>query len=112
MHIEMSSSALSRLREQLADKTGYLKLVYDTDNCCAVNGIAQLWLVAEPGADDIVQDGEIPIMHEHEQEIFFEDDLQLDYSEKNRCYILKSNQQIYHPTLSIIDKRTDRILQG
>lgn len=38
-------------------------------------------------------------------EIFFEDNMKIDYHEGNKSYILKSNNQIYNAGMSLVDKR-------
>lgn len=82
-----------------------LKLIYDTDGCgCAVNGIARL--VPIPRTD--LEEGEaltatspVTVVYETRQEVFFEDELILDYLSDRRHYVLKSRNQYYNPTLII-----------
>jgi uncharacterized protein YqkB len=86
---------------------GILKLVYDTEGCgCAVNGIASLWLVAEPGPLDAEAESQpIRVLYNPRHEIFFEEHLIIDYQLKSKSYIIKSNSQIYNSGVVLADKR-------
>lgn len=109
MRIEVTPAAAAKLAEVVPPGSdGLLKIVYDTEGCgCAVSGVPQLWLVDQSGPADASVDCELPVRFriDPRQEVFFEERLTLDYNRESRGFILKSDSQIYHHSLSITDKR-------
>lgn len=105
MKIELTSSAVNRLAQELGNNE-MLKLVYDTDGCgCAVNGIAQLWKVSHQGPDDVSADASpYPFVYLQEQEIFFDDTMKLDFRDDKKTFVLSSPSQYYNASLPLIDK--------
>ena len=87
--------------------TPYLKLVFDTEGCgCSVNGVPTLWLVSQANADDLIRcDRYFQFIYKAKDEIFFEENMKIDFHEGNKSYILKSNNQIYNAGMSLVDKR-------
>lgn len=105
MQIQVSSSAVNRLRNQYEEKP-IIKIAYDIEGCgCAVDGVVQLWQVSELEPDDhIAYDEAATIIYDRRQEVFFEDLIRMDYQEEQLAFSLRSDNQIYHPSLRIIDK--------
>jgi uncharacterized protein YqkB len=108
MKIILTENAIARLNTWPgpAGNTHY-KLVYDTEGCgCAVNGMAALWIVPGPQEGDVQAESNWGrLWFEPRQEIFFEEELILDYRAGNRAFVLKSKGQIYNPLLLPVDKR-------
>ncbi|MNR46894.1 hypothetical protein D3C85_1659240 [compost metagenome] len=46
-----------------------------------------------------------PMVYKTKDEIFFEENMKIDFHEINKSYILKSNNQIYNAGMSLVDKR-------
>lgn len=125
MQIDITAGAAKQIAARHAASSGpdaplRLKLVYDTDGCgCAVNGIAQLWLVDAPGPDDLPvkvrsESGPIPLEMaiDRQQEVFFEERVIVDYREETRSFVVKSRQQTYNPMTPLIDRRAAALPQG
>jgi uncharacterized protein YqkB len=108
MQITFTEPALQQLEPYTnTELDGILKLVYDTEGCgCAVNGVASLWLVSEPGPLDAAAESRpIRVLYNPKHEIFFEEHLIIDYQPKTKSYIIKSNNQIYNSGVGLADKR-------
>jgi uncharacterized protein YqkB len=107
MNIIFSEEAKRQLEKQLPDNAGILKLVYDTEGCgCAVNGIARLQCVTEREPDDLAAGGNFrEVLYAARQEVFFEDELIIDYVPAAKSFLLKSKQQIYNPRMQVTDQR-------
>lgn len=104
MHITFTESAIQQLEPYAG---GTLRLVYDSEGCgCAVNGVPSLWLVTNPEPKDLHADAEpFKVVFSPKHEVFFEDELKIDYRADKKSYILKSNGQIYNAGMDLIDKR-------
>lgn len=105
MQINVSPSAANSFKTNY-EKKPIIKVAYDIEGCgCAVDGVVQLWEVSEMTSDDrIAYDEAATIIYDRRQEVFFEDIIRLDYNEAQYAYAIKSDNQIYHPALRIIDK--------
>lgn len=111
MHITFTDSAKQQL-SYLYDGNVLLSLVYDTEGCgCAVNGVPTLWLVSEAESTDSEAEAEpFKVIYSPKHEIFFEENLKIDYDISKKSYILKSNNQIYNASMNLIDKRIKSLL--
>lgn len=107
MNITFSDTAKQRLTPLVEQNNTLLKLVFDTEGCgCSVNGVPTLWLVNEANAEDVpAETNTIPLIYKAKDEIFFEENMKIDFQEGNKSYILKSNNQIYNAGMSLVDKR-------
>ncbi|MFK7691933.1 iron-sulfur cluster biosynthesis family protein [Paenibacillus sp. HJGM_3] len=111
MQITLTQAAREQLGQELAAKSPEapiaLKLAYDAEGCgCAVDGVTALWLVDGPEPDDRVAGGSaFNILYDKKHEVFFEDELTVDYSDARRAYTLRSKQQTYNSMMRLIDKR-------
>lgn len=90
----------SLLRQQ---KDAKLKLIFDSAGCgCGVNGIPSLCITHGAGKKaDRTAEGPLPILYDRNDEIYFEDRMQLDYSPNSRALCLKSSSQIYNSHIQI-----------
>ncbi|MCU6798102.1 MULTISPECIES: iron-sulfur cluster biosynthesis family protein [Paenibacillus] len=107
MHITFTDEAVQQITHQLPAGSGELKLVFDSEGCgCSANGVPSLWIVDKPEENDLRAGGSpFELWYEKKQEVYFEDNMTLDYRSANRSYILKSNGQIYNSLMQLIDKR-------
>lgn len=109
MHIEVGQAAQSEILQRFGREGYALKLVYDSEGCgCAVSGVPQIWVVdpMEPSEESpAAAYSPISILYEKRQEVFFEDNLRLDYNTEKKVFQLKSNQQIYNASMTLLDKR-------
>lgn len=85
-----------------------LKLVYDAEGCgCAVSGVPTLWQVGQTGQDDeLAETNAFHLTYEPRHEVFFEEEMTIDYDPVTRAFRLKSRQQTYNGTMLILDKRS------
>jgi uncharacterized protein YqkB len=109
MEITVTPSAQNEIEFQLAqNKLGALKLVYDNEDCgCAVNGVAQLWMIPATDANHewpLAQGSSFQILYAKKDTIYFEDRLIIDYRPSRRAFVLKSNNQIYNNHLDLLKK--------
>lgn len=111
MNINLTSQAIEHLQPYINDDNTVLKLVYDADGCgCAVSGIPALWVLTKQQLQEDVQDAlqePLRIVYEARHEVFFEDQLKLDYLADKRAFKLSSVGQIYAADLAVIDKRIE-----
>lgn len=105
MQITITEAAEKKLLERTAGKEGVFRIEYDTENCCAVNGIAVLWFVRQPNDDDrVAETNSLPVFMEKSKEIFFDEEMTIDFAESRGCFQLKSRNQYFNPCMSLIDK--------
>jgi uncharacterized protein YqkB len=106
MEITLTEIAAEKLSGRISGKDGFIKLKYDIDGCgCVVSGVAALWLVDELDEDDREIKTNIGSIYvEKSKEVFLDEHLTIDFSEKANCYQLKSPNQYLNPRMSFIDK--------
>ena len=107
MKITFTDSAIERLTPYMDQGDARLKLVFDTEGCgCSVNGVPTLWLVSEESQQDLTAEtNSFKLIYNSKDEIFYEANMKIDFSERIKSYILKSNNQIYNAGMSLVDKR-------
>jgi uncharacterized protein YqkB len=107
MHITFTDSAKEKLAPYEGGAHGVLRLVFDSEGCgCAMNGVPSLWLVSEAEPKDLQANAEpFKVYFSPQHEVFFEDELKIDFHIGKKSYILKSNSQIYNAGMDLIDKR-------
>ncbi|WNS74123.1 iron-sulfur cluster biosynthesis family protein [Bacillus sp. DTU_2020_1000418_1_SI_GHA_SEK_038] len=110
MDIAITEAAARKIKERIAGKNGYLKLKYDTDGCgCVVSGVTALWLVNELDSDDREIKTDIgSIYTEKSKEVFLDENLKIDFSEKANCFQLKTPNEYLNPRMSFFDKTAGR----
>ena len=106
MNIMITELAEEKLTKLTIGKSGHLKLKYDIDGCgCGVNGVSALWFVNELEDDDkevSTNTGRIYI--EKSKEVFFDEKMTIDFSEKANCFQLKSPNEYLNPRMSFYDR--------
>jgi uncharacterized protein YqkB len=107
MQIMFTDSAIERLTPYMGQGDALLKLVFDTEGCgCSVNGVPTLWLVSEESHNDLTAEtNALKLIYSSNDEIFYENNMKIDFSDGSKSYILKSNNQIYNAGMSLVDKR-------
>ncbi|WP_127585590.1 iron-sulfur cluster biosynthesis family protein [Paenibacillus koleovorans] len=111
MQITVTPAAVNQLQLHLDaaphGPPARVKLAYDAEGCgCAVDGVAQLWLVDGAGPDDAEAEGSrFRILYSLKHEVFFDEALTLDYNPDRRIFSLKSKQQFYNSMMSLVDRR-------
>lgn len=106
MKITITESAGNKLKERMAAKSGYLKLKFDIDGCgCVVSGVPALWLVDKIDDDDCEMKTNAGSLYiEKSKEVFFDENMTIDFSEKANCFQLKSPNQYLNPRMSFFDR--------
>lgn len=107
MNITITEEAAKKIKERMEGKNCLLKLKYDIDGCgCVVSGVPALWLVSELDEDDRqIKTNVGDIYIEKSKEVFLDEHLKIDFSEKSNSFQLKSPNQYLNPRMSIYDKR-------
>jgi uncharacterized protein YqkB len=108
VQIDPTPAALEQLTRQYPATDATLRLVYDIEGCgCAVDGVVQLWAENRRRPDDAAAyEGQVAIMYDPRQAVFFEERIKLDYNADKHGFTLSSNSQIYHSDMSIVDRRS------
>lgn len=109
IHIQVTPEAADRLRSLAGDQEAVFKLVYDIDGCgCGVNGVPALWIL-EPSAKEagvsFASTNPAEIIYDPQQEVFFEEQMNLRYTAETQALTLSSNGQIYARDIAVVDKR-------
>lgn len=110
-----ASKQLHKLRED--ERAGYLKLVFDAEGCgCSLEGVPALWLIQNLEPKDVIaeltkesESSPWPLVYEQRHEVFFEEQLTLDYKPQHNSFVLKSNNQIYSNRMIIADQRSAQL---
>ncbi|USK53616.1 iron-sulfur cluster biosynthesis family protein [Cytobacillus solani] len=107
MEIIVTEEAANKIKAKIAGKNGCIKLKYDTEGCgCVVSGVSALWLVNELDDDDHEIKTNIGSIYiEKSKEVFFEETMTIDFSEKANCFQLKSPNQYLNPRMSLYDRK-------
>jgi uncharacterized protein YqkB len=106
MNITFTDRAAEKIQTKLAKTSGaMLKLKYDTDGCgCVVSGVPTLWVVSEKEEGDIeISTNFQPILIEKTKQVFFDEEMTIDFVEAANCFMLKSPGQILNPRMSLVD---------
>jgi uncharacterized protein YqkB len=92
MKLTVTETALEKVKALQDETHRYLVLYYDTEGIgCKVNGIPTVRLAEEPRAKDIeVESNAIPAIIDAHQEVFFADEVKLDFS--NNVFRLSSKE--------------------
>lgn len=106
MNITITESAAEKINKRTMGKSGFLKLKYDIDGCgCGVNGVAALWFANELEDDDQeIKTNEGSIYIEKSKEVFFDEKMTIDFSEKANCFQLKSPNEYLNPRMNFYDR--------
>ena len=106
MNITITELAVKKINKLTTGKSGFLKLIYDIDGCgCGVNGVAALLFANELEDDDEeIKTNEGSIYIEKSKEVFFDENMTIDFSEKANCFQLKSPNEYLNPRMSFYDR--------
>jgi len=104
MEITITERAAEAIREKMGNESRYVKLHYDTEGCCAVNGIPVLWIVSEKEPDEIlIETNEFPIVIEKMKMVFFDEKLTIDTAGPG-IYRLSSPNEILNARMGLVVK--------
>jgi uncharacterized protein YqkB len=107
MIIHCTDLAIAEINRQKAGKEAKVKLAYDAEGCgCIMSGVPELWMVDIGAEFDIASDDKFSILYDKRHEVFFEEELKIDYKPEKKTFILKSNQQIYNSGMRLVEKRS------
>jgi uncharacterized protein YqkB len=108
MELTFTEDALERLQQKISGKKGYLKLKHDTEGCgCVVSGVAALWLIDQPEANDAKLSTNGPDVYmDYNTEVFFDSMMKIDTASGNH-FTLKSPSETLNPTMKFYDKTTN-----
>lgn len=106
MEITITDIAAQKIDEYINGKTGFLKLKYDTEDCgCVMNGVIALWFVNELGNDDReVKTNKGNIFVEKSKEVFYDEELIIDFLESASSFQLKNKSQYLNPRMNFFNK--------
>ncbi|EXX89781.1 hypothetical protein BG53_14040 [Paenibacillus darwinianus] len=104
MKITFSPAAIERLTSELSGQSSRLKLLYDTEGCgCVMNGVPTLLRIEQPEEGDVkAVSSPYEIWYEKRYEVFFEDELKVDYRPGTPSFILRSDNQTYTTHLLLL----------
>jgi uncharacterized protein YqkB len=106
MKIVITENAAKKIENYRKEKQGFLKLKYDTEDCgCVMCGVPYLWIVSEIDQGDYeIQTNHGGILIEKSKEVFFDEELTIDFNENAHCFQLKSPNQYINPRMGLLDK--------
>ncbi|MFP7169471.1 iron-sulfur cluster biosynthesis family protein [Terribacillus sp. 7520-G] len=92
MKLTITEAALEKIQALQDEAHRYIVLYYDTVGVgCKVNGIPTVRLAEQPRAHDIVvESGTIPALVDEQQEVYFAEEVKLDFS--NNVFRLSSKE--------------------
>jgi uncharacterized protein YqkB len=112
MNIQVSAAAVSAIKRKSGSESPVLRLLYDNEGCgCAVNGVPLLAIVAQAEAHDEAAQvtgasaSDVHIYFQPLHAIYFEERMNLDYSDARAAFRLSSDGQIYSSDLRVRDFR-------
>ncbi|TLS35676.1 iron-sulfur cluster biosynthesis family protein [Pseudalkalibacillus caeni] len=106
MEIRFTEEAKTKLEEQVKCYPGtVLELYYDIDDCgCVVNGVTELRLVEKAEeTEGALQTNYLPVFLEKKYQVFFDDEMTIDFVKKYSCFQLKSPNQMLNPRMRFIN---------
>lgn len=105
MKILLDNLTTKRLEESLADRPGYFKLFYDTEDC-GCNGVLVVLIVSEPNHTDIeIQKDPFVFICDRQQESLFDEVMRLQADENYPSYKLTSDSNIFSTNIRVRDTR-------
>ncbi|NDI34502.1 iron-sulfur cluster biosynthesis family protein [Chengkuizengella sediminis] len=106
MQISLTENAKNEIMNKVNTDLQYIKLAHDAEGCgCIMSGVAQLWIVNEKGEFDLESNSDsISILYDSRHEVFFEEEMKLDYDSNKKSFSLSSKQQIYNASLILRHK--------
>ncbi|MFS0781634.1 iron-sulfur cluster biosynthesis family protein [Bacillus sp. 1P06AnD] len=79
-------------------KQGYLKLIYDNEDCGCSDGVTTLWFIADPEGNEIQIETSVgPLLVDKDQLTYLEEDMQIVWVPDFNSFRLKTNDGIINP---------------
>ena len=107
MNITFTDKAIQKIQDRFPEESEkQLKLKYDTEGCgCVVSGVSALWMVRNSEEGDIeIATNFRPLLMEKTKQVFFDEQMTIDFVEAANSFMLKSPNQILNPRMPLIDK--------
>ncbi|MGO4887180.1 iron-sulfur cluster biosynthesis family protein [Anaerobacillus sp. MEB173] len=104
MKLMFTDMAMLQIKKRIKEEKMFqLKLTYDSDDCgCAVNGISFLQVIEQPNKNDKkLITNFVPTYIEQRHEIFFDEEMKVEFDERSYAFRLSSPQQIINPRLAL-----------
>lgn len=103
MNIKVTERAKTEIEKRVQERAGYLKLFYDMQDCGCAGGVPELQYVKaiNEKVDRVVETDFGTVLVEESQQIFFGDDLTIDFSEAMNTFQLKSPGGILNPVMRL-----------
>lgn len=107
MHIQISELAAQRMTEALEGRSGYFKLLYDTEGC-GCNGVIVLRIVDQPESlDELLETNAVPIFVDPKQRHNLEEAMRLDAEPNFPSFSLVGDSGTYSTNIRIYDLRAN-----
>lgn len=99
MKIIWEEASIRKIKELIGDKEGYLKFIYDTEDCGCDDGVSTLWYIKEPEGDEAeVETNGGPLLIDKDKLIYLEEEMRISYEEDGRnTFRLTSPAGIINP---------------
>lgn len=103
MKITITDRAKQAIKKKVEDRSGFLKLYYDIEDCGCAGGVPELLYVKEINEkEDLQVETEFGTMLvEESQTIHFDDELTIDFSEALNVFQLKSPAGFLNPMMRL-----------
>ncbi|RWZ60162.1 iron-sulfur cluster biosynthesis family protein [Halobacillus fulvus] len=103
MKLTITETAKEQLQHIEEAERPFIRLFYDTDDCgCGVNGLPTVRLESEQReTDEVVDNDEYQVIIDHQQAIFFRQDMKLDF--RKGTFRLSSPNGVLNPVISTKD---------
>jgi uncharacterized protein YqkB len=103
VNIIFTEKAKNQLKNTLSPNIK-LKLIYDTEDCgCVVNGVTALAVVEAVDKGDVeIQTNHAPVWMEKSKQVFFDEEMTIDFLPAYNCYQLRSSGQILNPRMRVV----------
>ncbi|WP_018883012.1 iron-sulfur cluster biosynthesis family protein [Paenibacillus massiliensis] len=107
MHIQISELAAQRMTEALEGRSGYFKLLYDTEGC-GCNGVIVLRIVDQlESLDEMLETNALPIFVDPKQRHNLEEAMRLDAEPNFPSFSLVGDSGTYSTNIRIYDLRAN-----
>ncbi|WP_019241773.1 MULTISPECIES: iron-sulfur cluster biosynthesis family protein [Bacillus] len=99
MKITWNEEAKKRLDALIDGKEGYVKLIYDSEDCgCGDDEITTLWYIGEPeGNEEWIESNIGKMLVDRDKTVYLEDEMEIAWVKDYNCFRLKNSNGIINP---------------
>lgn len=99
MEIVWEEQAIRKLKQLTEGKEGYVKLIYDTEDCgCSDDGVSTLWFISEPEGNEIVVETNIGnMLVDKDKLVYMDEEMTVAWVEQFNSFRLKNKNGIINP---------------